>query len=185
MSKSYVMIRLISKCSVKGATLKTEELVMADHDARAIANEFLLRRADDAWPRQMYIQKLCHIANGWNLAINGEPLIRELPEAWDNGPVFRSIWDHIKSFGYRGKYNTLVDPKTDSVIRENITEDEQKVIDRVWSKYGHLGASTLSKLTHEANSPWEKAYFSRGRNANLSMEDIREHYIDLALAGRG
>lgn len=132
----------------------------------------------------MYIQKLCHIANGWNLAVNGEPLIGEVPQAWDNGPVFRTIWDHIKDHGYQGRHNTLVDPQTDAEISEELTETETKIIEHVWKKYGHLTASRLSKLTHEPNTPWEKAYFGRGRNATLDLDEIRDHYIELAMAGR-
>lgn len=157
---------------------------MPNHDARAIANEFLVRRADESWPQQMYLQKLAHIANGWNMAVNGEPLIGELPQAWDNGPVFRSIWDHIKDFGYRGKHNTLLDPANKSLIRADLTDDEKRVLDHVWSKYGHLTGDTLSKLTHEPDSPWERAYFGRGRNSRLDAEEIKNHYIDLAMAGR-
>lgn len=157
---------------------------MPNHRAVAIANEFLIRRADDAWPQQMYIQKLVHIANGWNMAVNGEPLTEELPQAWDNGPVYRSIWDYIKEHGYRGKYNTLLEPEKKSVIRADLTDNEKRIIDHVWQKYGHLSGDTLSKLTHEPDTPWERAYFGRGRNARLDPEDIRNHYIDLALAGR-
>ncbi|MCI5075253.1 Panacea domain-containing protein [Oricola sp.] len=158
---------------------------MPNHRAVAIANEFLSRRADEAWPQQMYIQKLVHIANGWNLAVNGYPLVDELPQAWDNGPVFRSIWDHIKEYGFRGKHNTLVDPEKKTVISEELTDNERRIIDHVWAKYGHLSGGQLSKLTHEPDTPWERAYFGRGRNSRLDPEDIRNHYIDLALAGRG
>lgn len=116
--------------------------------------------------------------------MNGEPLIGEVPQAWDNGPVFRTIWDHIKDHGYQGRHNTLVDPQTDAEISEELTETETKIIEHVWKKYGHLTASRLSKLTHEPNTPWEKAYFGRGRNATLDLDEIRDHYIELAMAGR-
>ncbi|HBF28747.1 Panacea domain-containing protein [Rhizobium sp.] len=157
---------------------------MPNHKAVAIANEFLKLRADNTWPRQMYIQKLCHIANGWMLAVSGQPLIEEVPEAWDNGPVFRSIWKHIKEYGYRGQYNTLMDPDNQNVVEEQLTDDEKQVIKHVWDKYGHLSAAKLSQLTHEPNTPWEKAYFNKGRNSPLDLDDIKNHYIDLAMAGR-
>jgi uncharacterized phage-associated protein len=158
---------------------------MPNHDARAIANEFLFKRKDNAWPEQIYIQKLTHIANGWNLAINGVPLVSEVPRAWDNGPVFKSIWDHLKVNWYDGPYSTLVDPTTKEPYSAELTDRERKVVDHVWRKYGNLTGSQLSNLTHEQGTPWEKAYFGRGRNAPLDIDEIKNHYTELALAGRG
>lgn len=158
---------------------------MPNHDARAIANEFLRRRGSDSWPQQLTIQKLAYIAHGWNLAINGEPLIDEAPQAWDNGPVYRSIWDHIKDYGYRGKNCTLVDPFTKEEIREPLSESEKAIIDHVWAKYGSKTSEELSDMTHQIGSPWYRAFFGRRRNALLSNSDIKQHYINLAMAGRG
>jgi len=157
---------------------------MPDHSAVAIANEFLRRRDSAEWPRQMLLQKLAHIANGWNLVINGYPLIAETAEAWDNGPVYRSLWDHIRDHGYRGPARTLTDPDTGDVVTAALTPSERDIIDHVWRKYGPMGAARLSQMTHELGTPWTKAYFERGRNAPLDNDDIRSHYTELALAGR-
>jgi uncharacterized phage-associated protein len=156
---------------------------MSNHSAKAIANEFLKRRASSAWPSQMFIQKLAYIAHGWNLAINGEPLIAEAPEAWDNGPVYRSIWEHVRDFGYRGPNKELTHPETGGIIEEALTGNERQVIDHVWKKYGVRSPNELSGMTHQPGTPWSKAYF-RYRNAPLANEDITDHYINLALAGR-
>lgn len=157
---------------------------MPNHSATAIANEFLRRHSSTTWPAQMAIQKLAYIAHGWNLAINNEPLIREAPEAWDNGPVFRTVWDHIRDFGYRGANWTLAEPGKTKAIIEPLTPSEQAVIDHVWAKYGDKTAVELSRMTHEPDTPWYKAYFGRGRNSSLRNDEIRQHYIDLAMAGR-
>lgn len=158
---------------------------MPNHSAKAIANEFLRRRGSDAGPPQLLIQKLAYIAHGWNLAINGDPLIVEAPEAWDNGPVYRSIWEHIKEFGYGGPNCTLTDPKTGAVIEEALTQNEKNIVDHVWSKYGSMSASELTAITHQKDTPWYKAYYGRYRNAPLINTDIHEHYYNLAMAGRG
>ncbi|MCV3765655.1 Panacea domain-containing protein [Rhizobium sp. TRM95796] len=157
---------------------------MPNHDARAIANEFLRRRDSDTWPKQLPIQKLTYIAHGWNLAINGEPLIDEVPQAWDNGPVFRSVWNHIKDFGYRGKKYTLLEPVSGEEITANLTPGEKAIIDHVWKKYGSKSSVELSDMTHQVGTPWYKAYFGNRKNAPLSNDDIKDHYIKLALAGR-
>lgn len=156
---------------------------MPNHRPTAIANEFLRRRQNSAWPQQMWIQKLVYIAHGWNLAINGKPLVNETPQAWDNGPVFRSIWDHIKENGYRSPYSTLVDAETGVEISDSLTDDEKEVIDHVWVKYGGFSAQRLSKMTHRPGTPWSNAYL-QARNALLDENEIKNHYIKLGKAGR-
>jgi uncharacterized phage-associated protein len=158
---------------------------MPNHSASAIANEFLLRRDSSVWPQQMLIQKLVYIANGWNLAISGERLVNEAPEAWDNGPVFSSLWRAVKDYGYQGTKCLLVNPFTQEPWTVNLTPSEDAILDHVWRKYGNYSALQLSNMTHEPNTPWSNAYLQQGRNAKLDQEETRQHYVDLALAGRG
>ncbi len=131
----------------------------------------------------MWLQKLTYMAHGWNLAINQEPLISQDPEAWDNGPVFRAIWDHIKQYGYGREHSELIDPGAQAPFRADLTASERQVIEHVWLKYRHLGARELSDLTHQPGTPWSNAYL-RARNATLSNTEIREHFSALAQAGR-
>jgi uncharacterized phage-associated protein len=157
---------------------------MPNHDARAIANEFIRRRDSDAWPQQLPIQKLTYIAHGWNLAINKEPLIDEPPQAWDNGPVFRNIWRHVKNFGYKGRKCTLTDELSGDEFTARLTPNERQIIDHVWKKYGSMSPLELTNMTHQIGTPWYQAYFGDRRNAELSNEAIKDHYVQLALAGR-
>ncbi|KZK77397.1 hypothetical protein PsW64_04575 [Pseudovibrio sp. W64] len=157
---------------------------MPRHSPCAIANEFLRRRGSSEYPSQMYIQKLVAIANGWNLAINGEPLVNSAPQAWKNGPVFRQIWDFIKEGGHKGPNCEIADPVTGQIVTGRINGSEQDIIDHVWKKYRNYTPQQLSDLTHQANSPWAHAYFEKGRNAEIDTERTRQYYIKLALAGR-
>jgi uncharacterized phage-associated protein len=157
---------------------------MANFSASVIANEFLRRRASEQWPQQMQLHKLAYIAHGWNLAINDEPLITEQPEAWDNGPVYRSLWDHIRDFGY-GKPNcTLIDPLSKEPISAVLSASESDIIDHVWKRFKIYSAIELSEMTHQPGTPWFNAYFRRGRNSSLHNVEIRDYYIQLAKAGR-
>ena len=152
---------------------------MSHHSPAAIANAFA-DLAGTAMP-QMKLQKLTYIANGWNLAIAGIPLVDAQPEAWDNGPVFRSIWNRLRDLGSAsGKIRDY----DGSTPRAALTEDERAVIQHVWRKYGEKTARELSDLTHQPNTPWSRAYFGHGRNAVISNEEVRDHYLALARAGR-
>jgi uncharacterized phage-associated protein len=154
---------------------------MAKYDPRALANEFL--RLGGGVMNQMKLQKLVYIANGWNLAINNEPLTDDLIEAWDGGPVFRAIWNHIRDFGHNAKGGLLGDPQGQA-YRADLTQDEKSVLEHVWKRYGGYSGLELSRMTHQEGTPWSNAYFGRGRNTPLDQADIKQHFVELALAGR-
>ncbi|WP_171127067.1 MULTISPECIES: Panacea domain-containing protein [unclassified Ruegeria] len=155
---------------------------MANHNALAIANEFL-KRNGGVMP-QMKLQKLVYIANGWNLAINREPLIMDRFEAWDGGPVVRKIWNHIRDFGYNSAINLLAPWRSDKAFQAELNPNEGAVIDHVWARYGQFSGLELSEMTHQPGTPWSNAYYGSGRNAVLPQSDIHQHFVELALAGR-
>lgn len=153
---------------------------MPSYDPRAIANEFL--KLEGGPMNQMRLQKLVYIANGWNLAINGEPLTDARIEAWDGGPVYRSIWNHIRDFGYNVKDRFF--GMQGERFKANLSDKEKAVISHVWKRYSGYTGLQLSKLTHQEGTPWSNAYFGKGRNAPLDQDEIRQHFVELALAGR-
>lgn len=166
---------------------------MAAHTSMAIANQFLDLQGGETGLTQMQLQKLAYIAQGWNLAINGEPLISEDVQAWDNGPVFRELWDHVTRYGSAfitkrispsDRPSMFSKEQSKEPYKAQLTDSEKKVIEHVWKRYGRYGAFQLSKMTHQPETPWYKAYFGKGKNAVIDPDDIRRHYIELARAGR-
>lgn len=159
--------------------------------AVAIANEFL-RHAGSAGLTQMQIQKLVYFAHGWTLAITGQPLTQEEPEAWIYGPVYSDLYDHTKYFG-KGQINRPLTPDDDDALRfftdapsgarpycANLSPIERDIIDRVWRRYGNLSGGRLSALTHQPGTPWSATYQrGRGRNRTIPNDLIREHYTDI------
>lgn len=153
---------------------------MTEIPSAAIANAFVDLAGSPL--AQMKLHKLTYMAHGWNLAISGEPLVSDVPEAWDNGPVFRMIWDRIRDYGLDAQGHVRkYDGKPYHV---DLPPQQRDVLEHVWRKYGPFSQFTLSDMTHQPGTPWTEAYFNRGRNAPLSNETIRKHYRQLALAGR-
>ncbi len=155
--------------------------MMPSYDARLIANEFL--RLNGGPMSQMRLQKLVFMAHGWNLAINRAPLVADRIEAWDGGPVIRSIWNHLRDVGYDANGQLLV-AANGAPSSADLSVSERGIIEHVWRRYGGYTGLELSNITHEPGTPWSNAYFGRGRNAQLSQSDIQTHFVELALAGR-
>lgn len=154
---------------------------MPSYDPREIANEFL--KLNGGPMNQMKLQKLVYMAHGWNLAINREPLVAARIEAWDGGPVFRQIWNHIRDFGYNTK-NALLGRENGDAYTADLSPQEREVISHVWKRYGGYSGLELSEMTHKEGTPWSNSYFGRGRNSTVTDIDIRNHFVELALAGR-
>lgn len=163
----------------------------------AIANEFLRMPGGRALT-QMQLQKLVYFAHGWNLALNGEPLVTEPPEAWTYGPVFPDLYDHTKYFG-KGAIGRTITPDDDEAARfftrsksgrpayqARLTPRERSIIDHVWRRYGTLTGGKLSSLTHQPGTPWFQTYrHGEGKNQPIDNRLIREHYERLAERARG
>lgn len=160
------------------------------HKAVEIANAFLAMPEARGRLSQMKLQKLVYLAHAWNLAINGEPLVIEEPEAWDYGPVFRDLYDHTKYFG-RGSIDRLLKPEDDvwssffvdgdkkEAYQANLSPQENSVLQSVWRRYGGLSALKLSDLTHQPGTPWFVAY-ENGRDTTIANEIVRAHFLKLA-----
>ncbi len=106
--------------------------------------------------------KLCYYAQGWHLAWTGEPLFRERIEAWENGPVVADLWhDEAKA--------------RPVPVPESLDEKALMAIDFVVSRYGRLSGRELVQLTH-AEAPWEDAFAERGKNGEITNEQLRDYF---------
>lgn len=153
----------------------------------SVANEFLKHWRVGAAPAQMKLQKLVYIAHGWHLAIQGTPLIEdEFPQAWDNGPVFRNLWDAIRLNGYSLSLTepAQVNDRSGNPPQSKLSPNEHKLIEAVWQRYGRYSARELSDMTHMPGTPWTNAYLSVGQNAPIKDPEIRRHYRLLGQAAQ-
>ena len=161
----------------------------------AIANEFIrLAAADGQGLTQMQLQKLVYIANGWNLAIRGQALTADNPQAWAYGPVYPELHRALRSYGREvvsreirnGDFIPGVfEDDTSKVAQAAISDDEKAIIQRVYSDYGKFHAFQLSALTHRAGTPWTQIYGDgSGKFDDIPADLIREHFVELARTRR-
>ena len=140
------------------------------YDARLIANEFIRRGLDEGRPlTPLHVQKLVYFAHARLLAFYKKPLIKQTFEAWEHGPVVRALYDDLKSYGGQGVTEVIPLP-----AKEQAPIQDHGAIDWCYKTYGHVGALTLSDLTHSPDGPWANTR----RNAIISNDKIREYYAE-------
>ena len=161
------------------------------YPVKAVANAMLRIAEDHGAPLSpLKLQKLVYIAHGWHLGLSGEPLVAdELPEAWQYGPVFPSLYREFKEYG-RGSIKTkatdveITDKFDFKIVEPEIDYDDSytsQLLKKVWDEYGKYGAIALSDLTHKIGTPWEQTSRTSGgiKNADIPNDLIREHYQKL------
>ena len=149
------------------------------HDPRAIANRILDLRAEAGKPLTiMQLIKLAYIADGWALALLNKPLSGEAPQAWQYGPVFRSVYNAFAGSGSRPVTGRAYVYGTQIPVAEEFTPEEEQILRMVVDGYGKLSAFTLSNLTHQPGTPWSKAY-ERGIYSDIDTDEMRRHFMSL------
>ena len=110
--------------------------------------------------------KLVYYAQAYALAWRGVPLYADELEAWDKGPVVRSLWLDLK-FGRSGWGSPL-------------SVHDAALVNRMLDMYGGKTGAELSALTH-AEHPWREA---RGRpdawrGTTISLATMQQFYAEL------
>ncbi len=158
------------------------------HDAREVAN-FLLDYADQRLQplTNMALLKHIYFAHGWHLAAIGGPLISNRVEAWQYGPVIRSVYECFKSNEDRpivGRAE-IFDLSTGEIVKaegdfSNASKDLMKF---AFEYYSRFTAFELSSITHEDGGPWDRVWNRGEGKVQLNMEitdsAIREHFLKL------
>lgn len=110
------------------------------------------------------LQKLCFYCYGYLTAV---AQIEEVPfEAWQHGPVSRTVWERFKGFG-------ALPVTTESTAERSWSSAQLQVLGDVLALYGGLSAWQLRELSH-AEEPWEKAY--RSETLVIPDDAIRAHF---------
>ncbi|TRL38105.1 DUF4065 domain-containing protein [Rhizobium straminoryzae] len=143
-------------------------------DARMIANEILLRAwQDELELTQIDIQKILYFLHGHHLLEHGKPLVKSEFEAWEYGPVQRTVYDDFKRFG--DQPITELAQKFDPIRRTHCPfprlSDNAAIstIEQHLGKYLEIPAFTLVDITHKPGTPWSRTMEAALTRVNVGM----------------
>ncbi|MBB6003994.1 Panacea domain-containing protein [Arcicella rosea] len=141
-------------------------------NATDIANYFInLGIVNDIPLTNMKLQKVLYIANGIHLAVKGEQLLKDVPEAWKYGPVFPSVYDRFKSWGNQ----PINRPQpSGNIVLESGT---QEILSIVWEITKELDGIKLANWTHKPESPWDVS-IKKGNNTPIDSEETKTYFRD-------
>ncbi|HIU64253.1 MAG TPA: DUF4065 domain-containing protein [Candidatus Avacidaminococcus intestinavium] len=127
----------------------------------------------------LMLQKLLYFVQGVSYALNKKPMFYENCQAWVHGPVYPEVYDIFRDF----KYNPIEDARfiIFEGTKDELTEDERRVVDLVVNTFGEYGGKVLERITH-SEIPWKQARKGYGDHIPsselISMESIEAYYVE-------
>lgn len=145
---------ILCLCYNRIKEMKERTTMIKDQEitSSTIADFFLTKEA--LTPKK--VQKLVYYAYAWFIALNNQDadnienvLFDEAPEAWMHGPVFPSLYQRFKEYGWHE-----IPRQKDNIKFEN--EDIESFLNIIWEKFGKFSADDLEFMTHQ-ETPWRNA----------------------------
>lgn len=96
------------------------------------------------------LSALLYYAQGFCLAMRGEPLFPEGFEAWDSGPVAPKVYCEFQERG-----SEVISAPADVDVEAYLPEDRE-LLDVILTTYGRLSAEELGELAR-SEAPWRLA----------------------------
>ena len=128
-----------------------------------IANMFVQRHGE-AQITNLKLNKLVYLAQEESLRCDGIALFEDDIEAWQYGPVVRSVYNEFKKFG------RAPIAKPSRAVQGNA--HAERIVDATAAKYSKLTAFDLVNVTHAKGGAWERAY-SPGCDNVITLDTIR------------
>jgi uncharacterized phage-associated protein len=144
----------------------------------------------------MQLQELVYIAHGWCLALSGQPLTGDRPEALEHGPEYRRLANALARCGV-DPVTSVVDSRAGVGKRTEmdathpggaeLSKFEKDILERIHSDYGNLDIRKLARVTRGEGTPWEAVYDGgTGKYRDIPHNLIKTQFEDVAarLIGR-
>lgn len=120
------------------------------------------------------LQKILYIAHMLFYGHKKKPLIRGEFQAWDYGPVHPKLYDYLKSFGADSIPKSHFSDVED--LDQTLYKEEIKILNIISRRFPHPSGPKLVRITHRANSAWDRKYEYGTRNITIDNSDILEEY---------
>lgn len=147
--------------------------------ATVLSNNILFRgKKENIRISPMKLQKLLYYVCVKYVKATGEMPISEQFEVWQYGPVLPSVYEAFRRFGSNPitKYS-----KDANGYSYRVSEDNNPIlraaIETVWGKYKRKTGIELSKMTHQPNSGWYRAFSER--REKITTEDMKNDKTDI------
>ncbi|MDR0990423.1 MAG: DUF4065 domain-containing protein [Propionibacteriaceae bacterium] len=151
----------------------------APYKAMTVAEWFLAYTSDvedeDADITNMKLQKLLYYAQGHYLAEYDLPLFNESIRAWAHGPVVPDVYHHYKDQG-----RAVLD-RPEKFNWDQISQEDDDFLVKVWAKYGGYSASGLRNMTH-IEAPWSRAFTSKDESTPITLDALKAWFSDHKLS---
>lgn len=147
---------------------------MGKMTAQEVADYFLSLVDDEVGDNlsNLKLQKLVYYAQGFHLAVTGEPLFDENIEAWVLGPVVPELYRAYKS------YRAAALPVSEDFNILKFDGNTLEILDEVYTVYGQFSAGRLVEMTHE-EPPWK----TTPSNAIITHDKLRTYFKTLVNDG--
>lgn len=150
------------------------------YDPRVIAN-LIIRYCEEDKVEQtnLGLQKLLYFAHATYLAKYRIPLVRGGFEAWEYGPVSRTLYNTLKEYGRQPVKSQIVirDIFTggDITAKEDLCRRAKVAIHHVVETYAQLSPSKLVELSHTPGGAWDYVW-NKGKTSatigNIISDDL-------------
>lgn len=127
------------------------------------------------------LQKLLYITYGIYLAVNGNRLFDEHPQAWPYGPVFPTTRNRLLKTDF---YGIEISADEFKVLRSDQSIND--LIGLVFRSFGDWTASQLTEWSHRNGSPWERTMELEGfRWGDRIPDNFIEPYFKMIIGKNG
>ncbi len=137
--------------------------VVSTYSPRVVANAILASARDKGISvSHLKLQKLMYFIHCWGLTLNGKSPINEMPQAWQYGPTFESIFFAARDYGQKPikeffKSMDVITNEFSGLIPSSEDKGFWGLSDAVLKQYSHFDALEMSAIAHEEGGAWEKA----------------------------
>ena len=117
---------------------------------------------------QLKLQKLCYYAQGYHLAVHGEPLFDDAIEAWEKGPVIYSLRQEY------GRYKGAPIPPREGGEESLADVRAARVLAATYREFRAATGSMLVLKAHREH-PWLAAR-EGGANSEIAVPHMLSHF---------